>query len=104
MIPMKYKKGYKYQLVKPLETMTPIKGRVIDDDYIHLNIMGILTLRKGYASDGASFIAIDTKTIMRAAFIHDSLYESIRKGYLPAWYRKDADKIFKAICKADGMS
>jgi hypothetical protein len=42
---------------------------------------------------------------MRASLVHDALYQLMRNGELNArTTRKAADKIFREICKQDGVS
>lgn len=64
--------------------------------------MGKLTIRKNYSWDGAS-CAIDTKTFMRGALIHDALYQLIRNRYLPKECRIDAGNVLMDICEEDKM-
>ena len=60
---------------------------------------------KGYAWDGASGPAINTKNSRRATLVHDVLYQSMREGGLrftkPS--RKWADREFLRVLKEDGM-
>ena len=101
---IKYKKGYKYQLVEDYSlkvNIFPIKN--ITTQYIILDVWGFLTIFKGYCWDGASG-AYDSKTIMRGSLIHDSLYQLMRMELLTNSYKEKADKLFKHICKEDGMS
>ena len=56
-----YKDGYKYQLCKTYTIDTAIYPKEnITTFFIDLNTKGKLTIRKGYAWDGASGIAFDT--------------------------------------------
>ncbi len=101
---MKYRKGYKYQLVDTIAfpvTNLPTIG--IETEYILLGY-GMLQIKQGYAWDGPSGPTIDTKTYMRAALAHDALYQLIRMGKLPASYRIIADKLLRQMCRDDGMS
>jgi hypothetical protein len=100
---VKYIKGIKYQLRDDLVTKTGIIGYDIDIKFIKLTLVGILTLRHGYVSDGPSGPTIDTKDFMRGAFVHDGLYELIRRELLPIAERSAADKLLKDICIEDGM-
>ena len=59
--------------------------------------MSWLIIRAGYASDGPSGPTYDFKTSMPGAFVHDALYELIRKGYLPLSAREQADLIMHSI-------
>lgn len=69
-----------------------------------------LTIKKmivceGYAWDGASGPAFNTKNSRRATLVHDVLYQSMREGGLRLTKdsRKWADREFLHILKEDGM-
>lgn len=95
---------YKYQLVETKSFPTRMTGKEGGNSFIRLLLNGELTLQKGYAWDGPSGPAIDTKTFMRASLLHDAFYQLIREGILNKTEdRKLADKIFKEICIEDGM-
>ena len=70
-------------------------------DIGEFRIDGWLIIYSDYNSDGATG-AVDTKTITRAFFVHDFLYQLMRMGLLPRSFRKKADKEFYRICKEDG--
>jgi len=103
---IKYKKGYKYQLKESYTVTIPLRRTVaITTEYICLDTIGSLFIRKGYAWDGPSGPTIDTRTFMRGSLIHDALYQLIRGGHLPhSVYREEADRILYNVCKEDGMS
>jgi len=66
---------------------------------------GYLTIHKGYAWDGPSGPAIDTRNFMRGSLIHDALYQLMREKQLDKTiYRKKADRLLQKICGEDGMS
>lgn len=100
-----YRKGYKYQIQKKYVVnidITPKKE--IDTDHIKLTKKGLLTIKKGYAWDGPSGPAIDTRNFMRGSLVHDALYQLMRERCLnKKKYRKLADKILRKMCKEDGM-
>jgi len=99
-----YKQGYKYQTCRDFSYPTGICGcNPIMTDYLTLETDGILTVKKGYAWDGASGPTIDTRSSMRGALVHDSLYQLMRLGLLPESFRKTADDLLHDICKEDGM-
>ena len=75
----------------------------IFDLYLSLRDDGILTILSGYAWDGASGPAIDTKTILRGSLVHDALYQLMRLKLLGGWWREAADDELKKICLEDGM-
>lgn len=103
-----FRKGYKYQLAEDYQIQVDIirskDATDIVTEFIDLQKDGFLIIKKGYASDGASGITIDTKNFMRGSFVHDALYQLIRKGHLGTKWRLQADNELKRICREDGMS
>ena len=100
-----YKKGYKYQLVEKLVAGTLVMpDDDIVTDYIELTKTGVLTIHKGYASDGPSGPALDTKNFMEGAFVHDALYQLLRQEVLHPEYRDDCDRELQRVCRMNGMS
>ncbi len=101
---IEYVEGYKYQIAKDYEVQTRVlPSSHIKTPWVDLNEDGVLLIKKGFASDGPSGIAIDTKTFMRGAFAHDALYYLIRQKKLSIFRRKDADKELHRIILEDGM-
>ena len=101
---IRYKGGFKYQLAEDYSVRVKIfPVEMLDTKFLCLTRTGVLTLRHGYACDGASGCAFDTKTIMRGAFVHDALYQLLRLGLLPQRYRLEADEELRRICLEDGM-
>ncbi len=100
-----YRAGYKYQLVDdyihhfdrkfPFSIVTP---------FIALRKNGTLLIKRGYAWDGASGPAIDTKSFMRGSLVHDALYQLMRRDKISPTERSFADKELRKICREDGMS
>jgi len=101
---MKYKDGYKYQLAEGEKTQTNIKTQFgAMDEYTTLAPDGSMLIRRGYAWDGPTNPAIDTKNFMRGSLIHDALYQLMREGKLPIEHREAADNELVKACKEDGM-
>lgn len=106
-----YRAGYKYQLTAPyvlqtgFELATVVEHGPHDDYFIRLTPTGILHIARGYAWDGPSGPAIDTKNFMRGSLVHDALYQLMREDLLDrtAW-RKPADELLREICIEDGMT
>lgn len=96
-------KGYKYELVKNYSINVGIKGFDFITKYLEMSASGLLTIKKGYAWDGASGPTIDTKSSMRGSLVHDVLYQLIRLKKLPESCRKQADSLLEEICLEDGM-
>lgn len=103
---IKYRSDYKYQLASDYRIQIPIRPAAdIDTEFIRLATDGELTVKKGYAWDGPSGPVIDTKKNLRAALVHDALYQLMRNAKLnKRTHRKSADEIFRDICKEDGIS
>lgn len=105
---IRYKGGYKYQLIESYTTVIPIRpadGIARIDGFIHLDENGLLIIREGYAWDGPSGPTIDTKNFMRGSLVHDALYQLMSDGQLdPETCREPADSLLRAICREDGMS
>lgn len=101
---IKYKAGYKYQLVEDYHIKIGIYPEEhIKTKFIELTTDGLLTIRHGYACDGPSGPTIDTKTFMRGAFVHDALYQLMRMGLLSIVWRRQADKELRRLCLEDQM-
>jgi hypothetical protein len=99
-----YSQGYKYLLEKDFMTEVEIHGEYIVSPFIELGPGGHLLIRKGYAWDGPSGPAVDTKDFMRGALVHDALYQLIREHGLDSDYKSTADKIMRHFCLKDGMN
>lgn len=62
---IRYRSGYKYQLAEGCTVRTGIfPPEEIVTEFISLNTLGVLSIRRGYAWDGASGPTIDTKSSM----------------------------------------
>ena len=102
---IKYKSGYKYQLVEECYK----KVEIFPDEDIrttHLTLYqgGYLRIKEGYCWDGPSGPAIDTKNFMCGSLVHDALYQLMRQGLIPQKWREQADKELRKVCLKDGMS
>lgn len=99
-----FARGYAYQLRAPYVTQLEIRPpHGCGTEWITLDVDGNLTIRAGYAWDGASGPTIDSKSSMRASLVHDSLYQLQRLGLLDGSFREAADNIFHRMCREDGM-
>ena len=102
---IRYKSGYKYQLVKTYSLQTEIyPERYILTPFICLTVEGVLTIWEWYAWDGASGPTIDTPSSMRASLVHDALYQLMRLGLLDQKCRQEVDVLFRDICLEDEMN
>jgi len=100
-----YRSGYKYQLLENYSLKTGItpEGDIVSD-FVTLRRNGELLVRKGYAWDGPSGPAVDTKNFMRGLLVHDALYQLMRDNGLPTQWRDEADTELRRCCFEDGMS
>jgi hypothetical protein len=103
---IRFRADYKYQLANSYKINISIRpSSDIESDFIDLDASGNLLVQKGYAWDGPSGPVIDTDDNMRASLVHDALYQLMRNKELSSkTHRKAADKLFKDICKDDGVS
>ena len=104
---MKYQKltvKYKYILLEDETTELSIDfgGYAAESDYIDLSGR-TLTVKSGYAWDGASGPTLDSACSMRASLVHDALYQLMRLRKLPRTLRGDVDKELYRLCIEDGM-
>ena len=102
-----YGSGYKYQLKKAVIVLTEIRPdeEKVIGGHIRLGTDGRLEIGDGYAWDGPSGPAIDTKNFMRGSLVHDALYQLMRDAGLDkAKWRKAADEELARICREDGMT
>lgn len=100
-----YRSGYKYQLEGGYSVRIPLRPpSTLRTEYVRLSPSGLLTLKDGYAWDGPSGPAIDTKDFMRGSLVHDALYQLMREGFLDRGFRPAADEILRDSCIEDGMS
>jgi len=99
---IKYKAGYKYQLVEPCALRVGLRGYCFSHDWFSLED-AILYVKAGYAFDGPSGPTLDTKDFMRGSLAHDVCYQAMREGLLPDHRRKYVDQMLVEICEQDGM-
>lgn len=98
-----YCDGYKFQLQADADFQTGITGHEIDIQFILFAADGRMTVKRGYAWDGATGLPIQFDHILRASLCHDALYQLMREGLLDLRHRLKADRLFRAICIEDGM-
>ena len=100
-----YTEGWKYRLEAQYEDVLPLRPlENVKTDFVVLLHNGYFVIRKGFAWDGASGPAIDTRTFMRASLVHDALYSLMRSGHLPATFKDQADVLLRVMCVEDGMN
>lgn len=100
-----YRSNYKYQLAQTYHVWTRVTpSQHIVHPWIELETNGRLTIKFGYAWDGPSGPALDTKSFMRASLVHDALFQLMRLQALSPDWRDEADAEMHRVCREDGMS
>lgn len=100
-----YRRGIKYQLTRDYYAPTSVTPDfVIMTPWVELDPSGWILIRSGYGWDGPSGPTLDTYDFMRAALVHDALYQLIRMELLPASARFAADADLRITTKADRMN
>lgn len=102
---IRYKKIHDwYQLVETAEHHTGIRPLTPGgNDFVRMDEYGLLTIYKGYAWNGASGPAPDTKSIMRGSCGHDALYQLITLGVVSSGDRVLADWLLFDMLREDGL-
>ena len=102
---IRYRRGYKYQLVNDYRVQTSIMpGSDIETEFVQLDRSGVLTIRHAYAWDGPSGPTFDSANFMRGSLVHDALAGLMRDGYIErcTWFTPFNRELQK-ICIEDGM-
>jgi hypothetical protein len=102
---IRYREGYKYQLAADYSLLTPVLPPAeISHEFFTLGADGQLTIRAGYAWDGASGPTIDTKSSMRPSLVHDCFCQLLQARLLDYdLYAEHIHKFFHELCLEDGM-
>jgi hypothetical protein len=101
---VKYKAGYKYQLVEDITFPTQFRPCAdIVTEFIILTTLGELTLKAGFCSDGPSGPTIDTPNFIQGSFLHDGLYQLCRWEMLSWKDWRKCDHELARQCALDGM-
>lgn len=97
MIKFKIKKGYKYQLQQDVELQTPFLVESVDERYFSLDPEGLLTIREGYAWDGASGPAVDDQTNLTQSCVHDVFCQMVEMNFVKLIDRERVDWYFREL-------
>ena len=103
---MKYSKyKYKFKVEENFSIELPFKIPDFVHPYASLKD-GILSVKRGYAWDGASGPIINTCDTLVASLVHDVLYQAMRLNLIKSSKenRKIADKNFFEILKMNGVN
>lgn len=100
-----YKEGYKYVTAEDYVIQTALQPpKFIWTPFITLDVDGRMTLKKGYAWDGASGPTVDTLDSMVGSLVHDGFYQLMKEGFLSVEvFRRLADRELWRLCVEDGM-
>lgn len=100
-----YACGYKYQLRENAIAESRVRPcELVQHEYFAIDTDGLILVRRGYAWDGASSIAVDTPGTIYASLFHDVLYQAIRLYLLEHSFRNDADLTYYDLCVAGGVN
>ncbi len=101
---IRYSDGYKFQLEEDYLHETGITPAAAGGNrFVRLDATGLLTIKAGYAWDGASGPAIDTPSFIRGSLVPDVLYQLIRLGVVTMEDRLRADQLLREIVLEDRM-
>ena len=96
---------YKFKVEENFSIELPFKIPDFVHPYASLKD-GILSVKRGYAWDGASGPIINTRDTLVASLVHDVLYQAMRLNLIKSSKdnRKIADKNFFEILKMNGVN
>ena len=103
---MKYSKyKYKFKVEENFSIELPFKIPDFEHPYASSKD-SILSIKKGYAWDGASGPIINTRDTLVASLVHDVLYQAMRLNLIKSSTenRQIADKNFFEILKMNGVN
>ena len=103
---MKYSEyKYKFKVEENFSIELPFKIPDFEHPYASSKD-GILSVKKGYAWDGASGPIINTRDTLVASLVHNVLYQAMRLNLIKSSKenRKIADKNFFEILKMNGVN
>ena len=103
---MKYSKyKYKFKVEENFSIELPFKIPDFEHPYASSKD-SILSVKRGYAWDGASGPIINTRDTLVASLVHDVLYQAMRLNLIKSSKenRKIADKNFFEILKMNGVN
>ncbi len=100
-----YKTSYKYQLTRDYIVQT---GIFVPDEitypFFTLQPNGVLTIKAGFAWDGASGPTFDTKSSMRPSLVHDCFCQMAKDRRIDYnTYAPYYNELFRRMCVEDGM-
>ncbi len=109
---VKYRKRIPYKYDTTIEVvcqseLRPAVDIVHPQGYFTITTTGLITVPAGYAWDGPSGPAIDTKSFMLPSLFHDVPYQANQTDdlcdLLPPDWKEKTDKLLRVHCLRDGM-
>ena len=103
---MKYSEyKYKFKVEENFSIELPFKIADFEHEYASSKD-SILSIKRGYAWDGASGPIINTRDTLVASLVHDVLYQAMRLNLIKSnsENKKITDKIFFEILKMHGVN
>ena len=101
---IEYSDGIKYQLRKRVKIKTSIfPDTTITLPFIKLFADGTLWISAGFAWDGLSGGAFDTRNSMPGSLAHDAIYKCLRSGKLDPKWRGEGDNEMRRRFLQDGV-
>lgn len=98
---------YKYEMIRSRTVYTSWHGSTLDCAFFHLNVLGLMTIKKGYRWDGPSGPTVDTASFMRSSAVHDCFFQALRQDLIIHNLREEffesANEDLEAISIEDGM-
>lgn len=98
---------YKYEMIRDRKVLTSWLGSSILSIFFMLDVLGYLTIKKGYRWDGPSGPTIDTASFMRSSAVHDCFYQILRLGLIEDELRDNfflvANDDIEVLSVEDGM-
>ncbi len=101
-----YHKGkFKYQLANDyVMNIGFSQASGLKTEFVELAADGKLTVKSGFAWDGVTGLAFDTRNFMRASLVHDALFLLLRHTGENLALHERADDLFLNIAKKDGVN
>lgn len=103
---MKYRTGYKYQLLEPFSMKVPfVASRLFTAPRGWVAFQeNEIRIAPGYAWDGASGPTWDSPNVLVPSLVHDAFYQLLRESDLPDHYRAKADALLRDMMIERGAS
>lgn len=96
-------KKYPFQVIREITIeKTGIIGFDVVTEYIVLDKSGNLTIKAGYAWDGATSTITNIEFLL-GSLVHDAFYQLMRNGRILRHLRRKVDRLLVTIIRVNGM-